>query len=283
MNQPTHLLQVPPMTREERAVELLRRVTMHPRKIHPGRPAVEYGSVWQEVADEVDAFLRESPPVSEEEARGKVRNIELGEPEPAWGAAKDQAGVFWLTCHGNPILNLDGAFKRAATPPAPPVEAGGEATRWGRYDGLTAEERVQEERPKGVGWFKVSPPAAPSPDLVEALCRIADPEWERDVTDHTEAGERLWDRIESALAAASTAPPVLSEEGLPSEAELFPELGKRIVAEEVRETLLEPGGPMAAATNAVLGAELTDDTEQACGIASQILGAAVHNAYGDGK
>lgn len=27
--------------------------------------------------------------------------------------------------------------------------------RWGRYDGFTAEEKVQAERPKGVGWFEV--------------------------------------------------------------------------------------------------------------------------------
>jgi hypothetical protein len=55
------------------------------------------------------------------------------------------------------------------------------------------------------------------------------------------------------------------------------------VAKTLHERLLTPGGPIAAATNAVLEAGLADDSEQACGIAYQIVGAAVHNAYGVGK
>ncbi len=53
----------------------------------------------------------------------------------------------------------------------------------------------------------------------------------------------------------------------------------RYTAEEIWALLAAPGGPIAAATNEVLSTELTDDTEQACGIAYQIIGAALRNAF----
>ena len=50
------------------------------------------------------------------------------------------------------------------------VNDSGEASQaprcWGRYDGITADHKVQVERPKGVGWFEV-PCCPPDQDSEE--------------------------------------------------------------------------------------------------------------------
>ena len=54
--------------------------------------------------------------MTEEATTARVEGIELAEPEDSWGAAYDQRGMFWLTCHGIPVLNLSNVFARAASP-----------------------------------------------------------------------------------------------------------------------------------------------------------------------
>lgn len=97
LDQPTPNQQEPFLSDEdrERAVELLRRVTQHPRKIHPGRPAVQYGSVWQEVADEVDAFLR-SLANRPDQPEPKEPAVTDGEHEEWTGPAD----IAWCPEHG---------------------------------------------------------------------------------------------------------------------------------------------------------------------------------------
>jgi hypothetical protein len=62
------------------------------------------------------------------------------------------------------------------------------------------DEELQEAQPEQLS---TEEGVGPSDDLIEALCRIADPMWERDVSDHTESGEILWDQIRATLVEAT--------------------------------------------------------------------------------
>lgn len=63
------------------------------------------------VPREIGALLAALGEALIEEAE-PVRQIHLREKLPAFGVSKDQVGIAWLTCQGNPILNLDVTFRK---------------------------------------------------------------------------------------------------------------------------------------------------------------------------
>jgi hypothetical protein len=70
---------------------------------------------------------------------------------------------------------------------------------------------------------------------IEAICRVFDPDWKRDDTEHTPEGEELWDKAKAALAATEE---VVGDAvaALPA---IHTELRERLLSREALTALLD--------------------------------------------